>query len=133
MSKDNVELARRYYETFNVSGLDGTQPLRHPEIEAFDPPNFPDADRYVGEHQVRRLVQGYLDLGWDGQFHEPEYIEAGDEVVVVWQLRGLTAHGGGFPVEAPLAHVCLFEEGKLRRLRQYWSRQEGLEAAGLAE
>jgi ketosteroid isomerase-like protein len=133
MSQENVELARRYCETFNAGGLDGTQHLRHPQLEVYDPPDFPDADRYVGEAAVRQIVESYLELGWDGQFRVEEYLDAGEEVVVIWQLRVRTAHGGGFPAEQTFAHVYLFEGGKLRRVRQYMSKAEALEAAGLSE
>lgn len=131
MSEENVELARRYVETFNEGGLDATEPLWHPEIESFDPPNFPDAGHYVGKSEVRRLVESYLEIAWDGQFHDPEFIDAGDEALVVWQLRGTSGHGGGFPLEETVAHVYLFEDGKLRRVRQFMSREEGLAAVGL--
>ena len=35
--------------------------------------------------------------------------------------------------EMPFAHVLLFEDGKVSRIRQYLSRDEALEAAGLSE
>ena len=89
-------MARRYCETFNAGGLDGTQHLRHPQMEVHDPPNFPDADRYVGEAAVRQIVESYLALGWDGQFRVEEYLDAGEEVVVIWQARFRTAHGEAF-------------------------------------
>jgi ketosteroid isomerase-like protein len=133
MSQENVELARRYCETFNAGGLEGTQQLRHPQMEVYDPPELPDADRYVGEEAVRKIVESYLALGWDGQFRVKEYLDAGEEVVVIWQARVRTAHGGGFPLEQTFAHLYLFEDGKVRRIRQYTSRAEGLEAAGLSE
>ena len=133
MSQENVELARQYVEAFNAEGLNGTKHLRHPDIEVFDPPTFPDADRYVGEAAVRELAEGYMELGWDGQIWVPEYLDAGEEVVVIWQMRGYSAHGGGVPLDATFAHVFLFEGRKVRRIRQYLSRAEGLEAAGLRE
>ena len=133
MSEEKVELARQYFEAFNAKGLDGTEHLRHPDIEVFDPPDFPDAGRYVGEAAVRELVEGYMEMVWDGQFRDPEYLDAGDEIVVVWRMSGRSGHGGGLPVDVPFAHVLLFEDGRVRRIRQYRSRAEGLEAAGLSE
>jgi ketosteroid isomerase-like protein len=102
-------------------------------MEVYDPPDFPDADRYVGEAAVRKIVESYLELGWDGQFRVKEYLDAGEEVVVMWQARVRTAHGGGFPMEQTFAHLYLFEGEKVRRIRQYTSRAEGLEAAGVRE
>src|ERR671918_1571983 len=126
MSEENVELARRYVEAFQAGGLDATEPLRHPEIEAFDPPTFPDAGRYVGEAELRKVVETYLELGWDGRFREPEFIDAGDEVLVIFEFRGVSGHGGGFPIESTVSHVYGFEDGKLRRVRQFMSREEGM-------
>ena len=133
MSEENVELARHYFEAHNVQGQKGTEHLRHPGIEVFDPPNFPDADRYVGEAAVAELIESNLELGWDGQFRDAEYLYGGEEVVVIWQARVRTAHGGGLPLEVLFAPVLFFEDGKVRRIRQYLSRAEGLEAAGLRE
>ena len=133
MSQEKVELVRQYVEAFNRGGLDATEELRHPEIEAFDPPDFPDADRHVGEAAVRRLVESYLALGWDGHFDVQEYIDAGDEVVVIWHATG-AGSGGGVPIEIPtFGHVYAFQDGKVRRIRQYMTREEALEAAGLSD
>lgn len=133
MSEENLDLARRYFETFNAGGLDAVEPFWHPEIEIYDPPTWPDAGCYLGPAAVRQAVESYFELGWDGQFRDPEYFDAGDEVLVVWQARGQTAHGGGFPMDLTIAHLFLFEEGRVRQIRQYFSRAEGLEAAGLSE
>src|SRR5215211_4679216 len=106
MSEENVELARRYVEVFNERGLDGAEELWHPDIGLHDPPNFPDADRYGGKAAFRQRVESYLEVGWDGQFRVPEYLDAGDEVVIVWQAQVRTPHGGGFPLEGTFAFVC---------------------------
>jgi ketosteroid isomerase-like protein len=139
MSEENVELARRYFEVFNAQGLDGAVEFWHPEIELYDPPEFPDADRYVGVAAVRERAESYMEVaGWDGKFRELEYVDAGEEVVVVWRGSGHTPGrfgGETIPAEMDLtvAQVFLFEDGKVRRCRQYLSREEGLKAAGLSE
>ena len=133
MSQENVELARHYVEAFNRGGLDATERLRHPEIEVFDPPDLPDADRHVGEAAVRKMVESYLAIGWSGHFDVQEYIDASDEAVVIWHLTG-TGGGSGVPLDVPaLGHVYAFQDGKARRIRQYLTRSEALEAAGLSE
>jgi ketosteroid isomerase-like protein len=138
MSQENVELARQYFEAINAKGVgDRTEHLRHPEIEYFDPPNLPDAQRHVGEAAVRGVAQRGMEMGWDGKFHVQEYIDAGDDAVVVWQVRGRSPHG--LPFEGTFAYRCRFEDGKLRRqemsrrLNENWTSAEALEAAGLRE
>jgi uncharacterized protein len=130
---ENVELARAYVEAFNEGGLDATEHLRHPEIEVFDPPDLPDAGRYVGEAAVRERVESYLAVGWNGRFDVHEYIDAGDEVVVIWHMTGQSPLGRA-PVDVPaFGHLYAFEDGKLCRVRQYFTRAEALQAAGLRE
>ena len=134
MSEANVELARRYYEAWNAGGVDGTRPLRHPDFEYVDQPDLPDPGRW--EEDTDALLERmsfFEEIGWDGQVHDPEFLDAGQEVVVIWQLRGISPRGGGMPLVETMAQVCLFEDGKLRRVRTYTRREQALEAAGLSE
>ena len=133
MSEENIELARRYFEAFNAGGLEGTENWRHPDVEVFDPPGFPDSDRHVGEAAVRARVEEIIDMGWDGQFRNPEFLDADPEVAALWELRVSTSHGGGFPMDLTSVHLLLFENRKIRRIRMFVGRDEGLEAAGLSE
>jgi len=84
----------------------GDPSFRHPDIELVDPPEFPDAGRHVGEDALRRS-------SWSG-------------------TRRAKASTGGPDRHDPGAR-CLFEEGKVRRMRQYLGRAAALEAVGLSE
>ena len=61
-----------------------------------------------------------------------EYIDAGDSVVVAfrWWGRGKSS---GVPVESDFFGVHDLRDGKIVRFRQYDTRAEALEAAGLSE
>ncbi len=76
MSRENVELAKRYVTALNAGGLDAVEPFWHDKIELNDPVGVPDAGRYVGKVAVRRRIESYLDLGWDGQIRVEEMIDA---------------------------------------------------------
>jgi ketosteroid isomerase-like protein len=88
MSEESVELARHYFEALNANPPLGDAQLRYPDIEVVDPPNFPDAGRHLGEAAVRERVEGFAELGWDGQYRVQEFLDAGEEVVVIWQAKG---------------------------------------------
>jgi ketosteroid isomerase-like protein len=133
MSEEHVELARQYYEAWNAQGQRATEHWRNSAIEFYDPPNFPDADRHIGEAAFRERIESFIEVGWDGQCRVQEYLDAGDEVVVAWRAMGRSPHGGGLPVDLTIVHVVLFEDGKIRRIRSYLSREQALEAAGLSE
>jgi ketosteroid isomerase-like protein len=133
MSEENVELARHYFEALNAEGFDGTEHLRHPNIEFIDPPNLPDAGRHVGEAAFRERVESFLQAGWDGQFRVQECIDAGEEVVAIYEVRGRTPHGGGLPLDEQFGEVLLFDGEKVRRIRVFLNRADALKAAGLRE
>jgi ketosteroid isomerase-like protein len=137
MSQENVEIVRRIYEAHNRGGIDANELHWAPDIEAFDAPEFPDATRHVGAEQMREMLTSYMSVGWDGHFHVQEFIDAGAEVIVVWHMHAVGPASGVSLATTTrpttFFHVCLVENGKLKRLRQFLSRDQALEAAGLSQ
>jgi uncharacterized protein len=132
MSQENVDLARRGYETFARGDLDAAVELMHPEIEAHDPPEVPDATIYRGREAVRRDWEETAGLFEDFSIDVEKSFDRGDEVVVLLRFRG-RGRDSGAEVEAPMAHVWTIRDGKAIRLRQFLNRAEALEAVGLSE
>jgi ketosteroid isomerase-like protein len=71
---------------------------------------------------------------WEDLVLEPvEFIDAGeDAVVVVSSMRG-RGKGSGAPVDAPIAFLTELRDGKIVRDRAFFSRSEALQAAGLRD
>jgi ketosteroid isomerase-like protein len=61
-----------------------------------------------------------------------DYLDAGDQVVVLVQERG-RGRSTGVSVERELGYVFTMRGGKVGRVRLYGSWAETLEAAGLSE
>jgi ketosteroid isomerase-like protein len=139
MSEENVELVREMYEAHNRGGPDAAEPYWAADVEAFDAPEFPDATRHVGATEFREMLSNYLSVGWDGHFEVQEYIDADPEVLVIWHMTargpasGVSLASGVGLSPTVFFHVCLLEDGKLKRLRQFLSRDQAFEAAGLSE
>jgi ketosteroid isomerase-like protein len=132
MSRENVETIRRWVDAFNTGGLGAVmERYWHEDIEMFDPVGLPDADRHVGKEAVRRRVESFFEIGWDGEFQVDELIDAGDEVVMTCTVSG-RAPAGDMPYETGWTAVLLVEDGKVRRMRQYFAIDEALEVLGLA-
>jgi uncharacterized protein len=132
MSQGNIDLTRRGYEAFARGDLDAVLEFMHPEIEAHDPPEVPDAAIYRGRDAVRRDWEETAGLFEDFSIDVEKSIDRDDEVVVFLRFRG-RGRDSGAELEAPMAHVWTLHDGKAVRLRQFLDRAEALEAVGLSE
>jgi ketosteroid isomerase-like protein len=130
MSQENEDLARFGYEWFNREKE--PPPTWHPDGEFINAREDPDHASYRGIDAIRAQHQGWFDSYPDLRI-EPLEIRSNGDLVFVWTR--FTGHGAdsGVAMEMELAHVATYESGKLRRLREYFDREEALEAVGLAE
>jgi ketosteroid isomerase-like protein len=86
-----------------------------------------------GKAALRAYVQDWLDT-FDQLTWEPlELIDSGDDtVVVVFRFSG-RAKMSGVETDLTFASLYTFRDGKIVRGREYWTREEALEAARLSE
>ena len=133
MSVENVELVRAWFEAWERGGIDAVAEFWDPQIDwrsaegAIDDPGV-----IRGVDAMRAYVQDWLDDFDDLSFELEELIDAGDRVVTVQRVSG-RAKASGVPTELRYAVVNTIRNGKVIRGREYWSRAEALEAAGLSE
>ena len=133
MSEENVEIVRRSFAAYDSGGLDAWAEFWHPDIDW-------------------RAVEGYIDdvgliRGRDGlrqhyrQWEETfdavrieieELTKAGDEVVALLRMVG-RMKGTDAEIDISYAVVISIRDGKIARGREYSTREEALEAAGLSE
>lgn len=132
MSRENLEIVRRYIDALNTGGVDAVEQFWHENIEMSDPVGVPDFDRYIGKPAVGARLESYREFGWDGQLHVQELIDGGDEIVIVWRLVG-RAPLSDVPIDVVVVFAFVLDDGKVRRMRQYLSKDDALKAVGLAE
>jgi ketosteroid isomerase-like protein len=132
MSLENVEIARRGYEAFARGDLDAALNMMDPDIEAHNPPEVPEAAVHRGREAVRRDWEQAMDLFDDFWIVAERFLDAGDQLVVYLRYRG-RSRGSHAEVDAPMAHVLTFRNGRVVRLKQYLNRTQALEAVGLSE
>src|SRR5215211_434169 len=135
MSQENVEVVRRSVDAFSGGDLDNwlaaycADDIDYRAAEgALD-----DSGPMHGKDAVRAYLQDWLDMFDDFKSEPIDLIKAGDDkVVAVTRISGRAKLSG---VETDLTYAALYtiRDGRVVRGREFWTRDEALEAAGLRE
>src|SRR5436190_19926539 len=133
MSQENVEIVRRAYARFDAGRPDPE--FLDPEIEWRGPREFTDlAEPHFGHEGVERYLDKVNEALDDYRMVPEEFIDVGDDQVLVFSREGGRGKGSGAEVQTnPTAHLWTLRDGKAIRMQSYWERSDALEAAGLSE
>ena len=130
MSRDDLELVRRVYESWTQGDFSGGEAF-HPDVE-FEMVDWPESGRSRGLEAMRRTWMSSL-RAWDDFRAEPtEFIELGGHIVVLTHVEA-RGRGSAAQVSADTATMWTFEGGRVVRLALYWDAGEALEVAGRGE
>jgi ketosteroid isomerase-like protein len=130
MSQENVELVRSVYEGW-LRGEIGLDKL-DPEISMVESGALPGAASAYGIEAVERYLRSFAKHWEQIRFEPQEYIDAGNQVVVVAQLVG-QGKKSGIEVRRTWAYVWTVRDQKILRMQGYADLNDALEAAGLAD
>jgi ketosteroid isomerase-like protein len=135
MSQENVEIVRVLYDAFNRGELDAYLSVLDPEFVWHGPTEIPDlAGTYRGVEGVRRYLSKLMEVFNDYRMVPEEFIDAGDEHVLVLAREGGRGKGSGIAVQTnPTGHLWTVRDGRPARLDSYWERANALQAVGLEQ
>ena len=137
MSQENVELARRGYETLNEAYKTGNfqdvvEGFCDPDIVLTPSGILPESSQMQGHDGMVRFATLQTEAFDDFRVEPQAFIDAGDRVVVPVRLGG-RAHHSGLDVTFEVVHVLTALDGKWTRIDIYANKSEALEAVGLSE
>ena len=134
MSQENVEIVRQAAAAFNRGDLDTwveswADDIDYRAIEgALD-----DHGPIHGKAEMRAYMQDWIDTFDQFKVEPLEVIDAGqDQVIAVLRNSG-RAKLSGVETDLTFAVVNTIRDGKIVRGREYWTKEQALEAAGLRE
>jgi ketosteroid isomerase-like protein len=129
---DRLEKVRRGYEAFNRGDVDAALEFLHPDIEwhTYIVPG-PGGGLYRGHDGVRELWADAQRIFGDFRNVPEEVFEAGDYVIAYVSVEGVGARSGA-AVQARIAHLYTFRDGKIASIRSFEDRDEACRAAGMA-
>jgi ketosteroid isomerase-like protein len=134
MSEENLKTIRDAAEAFNRGDLDTWFGYLADDIDHRAVEGAPDDHGPIhGKDALRAYLQDWQDTFDELTGELVELIDAGeDNVIAVIRISGRAKLSG---VEADLTYAALYtlRDGKIARGREYWTRDEALEAAGLSE
>jgi ketosteroid isomerase-like protein len=134
MSQENVEVVRRVVEAFNRQDWVAWNALYHPDAEWFDPPEVPGSGVHRGRRSIRQYFDELLEIAADGFDIEVDALEdVGRDRVLIRARTVLLARGSGIPIDAKVFQLVDVEDGRVRRVRNFRSSQEALDAVGPRE
>jgi ketosteroid isomerase-like protein len=132
MSQENAEVVRRDVAARAARDWSTLDQIWHPEIELV---LVGGSGTFTGIDEITQFFDSLSDSYRDYRVEAHEVIDAGERIVTVeWVAgRGLKDSASEAWIHTDLFRVIGFEEGKIRRIEEYPSRAEALEAAGLSE
>jgi ketosteroid isomerase-like protein len=130
MSQHDVEVVRASFDAW-TRGPEALADVCQPDIDwraiegAID-----DVGPMHGLEAVQAYTRDWFDHFDDLRLEPEELIDAGDRVVAVQRLSG-RAKASGVPTELRYAVVYTVRDGKIANGREYWTRQQALDALGI--
>jgi ketosteroid isomerase-like protein len=132
VSQANVDMVIREYAAFAARDWAALAELWHPDIEY---EVVKGAGTFRGLDQITQFFSSYSEMYSEFRVEAEEIVDAGEHVVAMERLaaRGLKGSNASAWVQDRFARVITFKDGKIWRVKEYATRAEALEAAGLPE
>ena len=127
MSQENVEIVRACLRAAEQGELETALSHYSDDVVWFNRP--PEAGPYQGRQGVVRAIAGFAEHFDDYWFEAQKFVDAGDEVVLLWRQRG-KGKSSGAAIDEEGATVFGLKEGRISRVQVYSDRAEALQAAG---
>jgi ketosteroid isomerase-like protein len=131
MSKENINLVRTIHEGWARGDFRVGTDLRAPDYEWKQRPDAVEPGSLHGA-AVGTALRRLFEVWEDYRIEAEEYIDAGDEIVVVSRVRGI-GRGSRVELDEKLALVWRVRDGELVSTEVFADRQEALEAVGRSE
>jgi ketosteroid isomerase-like protein len=136
MSRENVELAARWYEPWETSkaetltALPRLIELCHQEVEWSQ---REEGWTHRGREGVREALETWLESFDEYRYEVQRIVDCGDDEVMVVGLEVGRGAMSGVEVRSVSYELLTFRDGKIVRFREFHEESEALEAAGLRE
>ncbi len=125
----NLETARRLYAAVASGDIPSVLAVADESVEWWEPDELPYGGTRRGHDAVMRFfAEDFPPHYEDFRAEAEEFIDAGDQIVVIGHYHG-RARGGGDLGDPHFVHVWDFRDGKVVRYRDFTDKAAKLAAA----
>ena len=132
MSQADLDVMRRWAETWNRTDLDAFAATFDADAELITDPSWMEAGPFKGRAAIRAWFEGLKESFEREAVVLRELFEVGEQVVarVDWQGRGRTS---GIDTALDATSINTIQRGRIVRQQWFFDHGKALEAAGLSE
>jgi ketosteroid isomerase-like protein len=133
MSQENVELVRRLNDVFNERSFVENAELLDPDmVWDMSRMGLPDAASATGWFGLLEFFDTWTESFASEHIDAEEIVDGGDRVLVMVRHSG-RGRTSGIDIDQRFAMVWTLRDGRATRMDMYLTRDEALDAMGLAE
>ena len=131
MDKEQHDLLKNFYDALDRDDVDAAMGLCDETVEVYQSPEVVATLPARGHRDVAKYLHGWYE-SWHAYSPQPtEFIESGDQVVVMVELKA-RGKGSRFEIEERMADVFTLKNGKISMLRLYVEPKVALRSAGIS-
>ena len=134
MASENLEFIRDGYARLESEGWESLIDSVHPDFEFTTPPDLAsEPGTYRGEEGIRRYFESFYEAMDELHFDPQDFIDAGENMVVVPTNLRARGRGSGIEVEQQVTVLWTFKDGLILSNQAFASTAEALAAAEHAD
>jgi ketosteroid isomerase-like protein len=132
VSRENVEIVRSIYESWNSGEIPGPKDLFDPTVEYVNPPDAVEPGKRCGRTAFARAVGKSFEPWEAWEMRPQEFKGHGENVAVAIRLRA-RGRGSGLEMEGSQSALWTIRDGKVVRYEWFHDPADAFKAVGLEE
>lgn len=126
MRPSNVEVVRAVVAAFNGGDFTAAMEMCTDDVEFDWSRRMLDGEVFKGREQLRRFMQGTMEIFDEIHIPDDELTDLGDNVVLLAGTARFKGHASGLDVEASAANLWTVRDGRVSRFRFYQTKEDAL-------
>ena len=126
MPPSNVDVVRAVVAAFNSGDFAAAMEMCTDDVEFDWSRRMLDGEVFTGREELRRFLQGTMEIFDEIHIPDDELTDLGDDVVLLVGTARFKGRASGLDVEASAANLWTVRDGKVSHFRFYQTKEDAL-------